>query len=190
MANILTERGFTAEAKLRAECEGFKCKAGETRCCCRRFLFSQPDFVAEKSVLETVCAARGFKVLFLPKFHCELNFIEQCWGAAKRIYRMYPPSTKEDDLIVNVRRALDAVPLTMMRQYVIPRNFLRVSINLRGFDSFARRSWKFIDAYRKGLDDFDAAWAAKEYRGHRSLPPKSVLEKYGKIPDVPSSSST
>ncbi|KAJ7787695.1 hypothetical protein B0H13DRAFT_2395179, partial [Mycena leptocephala] len=41
----------------------------------------------------------------------ELNFIEQCWGYAKRIYRMFPPSSKEEDLTRNMLEALDSVPL-------------------------------------------------------------------------------
>ncbi|KIK79806.1 hypothetical protein PAXRUDRAFT_160276, partial [Paxillus rubicundulus Ve08.2h10] len=35
---------------------------------------------------------------------------------------------------------------------------------------FAIRSHHFIDAYHKGLDGAQAAWAAKEYRGHQVLP--------------------
>ncbi|KAF8236176.1 hypothetical protein L208DRAFT_1253078, partial [Tricholoma matsutake] len=44
----------------------------------------------------------GFQILFLPKFHCELNIIKQCWGHAKRQYQIFPPSSKEDDLEWNV----------------------------------------------------------------------------------------
>ncbi|KAJ3806804.1 hypothetical protein F5876DRAFT_68648 [Lentinula aff. lateritia] len=62
------------------------------------------------------------------------------WGAAKRTYRMYENSTKEDVLINNVRMALDSVSLSTMRH-------------------FARR-----------LNGVQAAWAAKRYRGHRMLP--------------------
>jgi hypothetical protein len=36
--------------------------------------------------------------------------------------------------------------------------------------SFATRSLRFIDAYSKGLNGQQAAWAAKRYRGHRILP--------------------
>jgi hypothetical protein len=83
MAVLLEERGLVKESKLRYECPGFKCKPGMTDCCCRRALYTQPDFVAVESLLETHARVRGFEVLFLPKFHCELNFIEQCWGYAK-----------------------------------------------------------------------------------------------------------
>lgn len=123
MATILWEHGLINEANLRAECKGFNCLPGATACCCRRALFNQPDFLAEKSILENTCEVRGFRVLFLPKFHCELNFIEQCWGAAKRYYRMLPPSSKEEDLETNVKEALDSVSLETMRQYVIFRHF-------------------------------------------------------------------
>jgi transposase len=39
--------------------------------------------VLVESLLETYCKSCGVNVIFLPKFHCELNFIEQCWGYAK-----------------------------------------------------------------------------------------------------------
>jgi hypothetical protein len=117
MAEILRERGFADEAGLRAECPGFKCPVGKVpRCCCCRFLYNQPDFFNVKSRLETVCEEQGFRVLFLPKFHCELNFIEMCWGFAKRIYRQFPLSSREDDLECNVIAALDSIPLASMRR--------------------------------------------------------------------------
>ncbi|KAF9221496.1 hypothetical protein BS17DRAFT_711193 [Gyrodon lividus] len=56
------------------------------RCCCRRMLYNEPDFDNVQSTLELACASEGVHVLFLPKLHCELNFIEQCWGHAKRTY--------------------------------------------------------------------------------------------------------
>jgi len=66
------------------------------------------------SILEKHCRQQGFHVLFLPKFHCKLNFIEQCWGFAKRLYRQFPPSSKEVDLECNLVTALDSVPLEIM----------------------------------------------------------------------------
>ena len=118
MSIILKERGLVKEANLKAQCKDFKCKAGTTDCCCRRVLYSQPDFICIESKLETICKQRGFNVLFLPKFHCELNFIEQCWGYAKQIYRQYPASSKEADLELNVVAALGSVPLHSMRKCV------------------------------------------------------------------------
>jgi hypothetical protein len=116
MTKILQERSLHNESKLNAECKGFKCKDGETQCCQRQVLFNQPDFVQQESVLESRCKARGFDVLFLPKFHCELNFIEQCWGHAKHVYRQYPPSSKEANLEANVLSALESVAMETMRR--------------------------------------------------------------------------
>lgn len=118
MATILQERGLVEESKLTYECKGFQCPKDATRCCCRRALYTQPDFVNVKSLLEMECEARGFTVIFLPKFHCELNFIEQVWGYAKRIYRHYPASSREADLERNIIAALESVPLDSMRKLV------------------------------------------------------------------------
>ncbi|KAF7300018.1 hypothetical protein MKEN_01324300 [Mycena kentingensis (nom. inval.)] len=74
------------------------------------------------------------------------------WGFAKRLYREYPPSSNEDVLEENALKALDAVPLTTMRRFVM-------------------RALRFGEAYRLGLTGAEAAWAARKYRGHRLLPP-------------------
>ncbi|PBK83278.1 hypothetical protein ARMGADRAFT_1048481 [Armillaria gallica] len=144
--------------KFLAQCKNFKCPVGRTDCCCRRVLYCQPDFVNQKSILQEHCTARGYEVVYFPKFHCELNFIEQCWGYAKRLYRLCPTSTKEDDLERNMLQSLDAVPLKSMRK-------------------FATRSNRFMDAYRKGLNGRKAAWAGKKYHGHRVLP-ENILEEF------------
>jgi hypothetical protein len=115
MATILEERGFDTSKKL-AECKGFKCWDANTDCCCRRILYNQLDFVNVESLLEQACKSRRFRVIFLPKFHCELNFIEQCWGYAKRLYRLNAASSREDHLERNALAALDAVPLDVMRR--------------------------------------------------------------------------
>ncbi|OAX32505.1 hypothetical protein K503DRAFT_852125 [Rhizopogon vinicolor AM-OR11-026] len=158
MAQILHECGFD-EASLKSECPSFKCPPDKMpHCCCRHFLYNQPDFINVKSHLETVCEERGFRVIFLPKFHCELNFIEMCWGFAKRVYRQFKLSSKEDDLERNVIAACDSIPLQTMHKFAI-------------------RSRCFIDAYRKGLNGMQAAWAIKKYRGHRVLP-KSIMQDF------------
>jgi hypothetical protein len=162
MAVILEERGVGDMSRVPAECKNFKCKAGATNCCCRRVLYNQPDFANVTSVLEAVCATRGVQILFLPKFHCELNFIEQCWGRAKSVYRTYPESSREDHLEANMIMSLESIPLSMMQK-------------------FFTRSLRFMDAYRRGLNGRQAAWATRRYRGHRVLPNNIMddLEKEG-----------
>jgi hypothetical protein len=117
MAQILRERGVDISG-LKRECEDFKCKDVHARCCIRRVLWNQPDFVNIKSLLETHCEARGFKVIFLPKFHCELNFLEQCWGMAKRRYRLLPRSKTDHEaaLMRNVIEVLNSVDIVSMRR--------------------------------------------------------------------------
>ncbi|RPD63625.1 hypothetical protein L227DRAFT_584211 [Lentinus tigrinus ALCF2SS1-6] len=160
MAQILEERGYNDAHKLPAQCPQFKCKPPALSCCCRRLLFNQPDFRDVETLLETHCKARSFTVLFLPKFHCELNPIEQCWGAAKREYRKCPVSSAEADLSKNVIMALDSVPIISIRRYYT-------------------RSHRFMDAYRKGLNGKQAAWAAKKYRSHRVLPESLLADLDG-----------
>ena len=115
MSKILNEHALTEEAKLKAECKGFKCEKDVMNCCQWWVLYSQPDFIDQESALEITCKTKGFEVIFLPKFHCELNFIEQCWGHTKRVYRQYPPSLKEEDLEKNMLSALESVPMVTMR---------------------------------------------------------------------------
>ncbi|KIK75976.1 hypothetical protein PAXRUDRAFT_171134, partial [Paxillus rubicundulus Ve08.2h10] len=156
MAVILEECSFGDVANLKAQWEDFKCPKDATDCCCCRILYTEPDFMAVESLLETHCKAWGYQILFLPKFHCELNFIKQCWGYAKCLYHQFPASSKEADLGTNVLAALDSVPLITMCR-------------------FATRSHQFIDVYLKGLTGKQAAWASKKYQGHRVLP-DSLME--------------
>lgn len=114
MAKILEECGFGDMSKVHAECKGFRCIPRAQTCCCPCILFNQPDFAGVEPVLETTCCAQGFQVIFLLKFHCELNFIEQCWGYAKQVYHLNPPSSREDQLEKNAVAVVEAVPLILM----------------------------------------------------------------------------
>jgi hypothetical protein len=124
MVTILAERGITFSTKKLAECKNFKCNPPRRDCCYRRILFNQPDFASVESNLETLGRSLGIPVLFLPKYHCELNFIEQCWGYAKRLYRLNPESSREDVLEKNTMDAINAVPLVAMHRYVLDLLYL------------------------------------------------------------------
>jgi hypothetical protein len=120
MTIILQEWGLIQESKICAECKKFDCLTIQVVPCCQHHtLYNQPDFREVKSHLEIICEAWGYEAIFLLKFHCELNFTEQYWGYAKRIYWHYPPFPKEADLEANVLSALESVPLKSMRRYTI-----------------------------------------------------------------------
>ncbi|KAF9514416.1 hypothetical protein BS47DRAFT_1453486 [Hydnum rufescens UP504] len=143
MATILEERGINTQNRVLLP--------GSQPCCCQKALFDQPDFTNQKSRLEELGDKYGYGVIFYPHFHCKCNIIENNWGYSKRIYRQYPESSNEKELERNVISALESVPILSMRQ-------------------FFTRSLRFMDAYRKGLNGVQVAWANKKYRGHRVLP--------------------
>ena len=116
MQVILEEHGHPEIAKKNAQCKDFKCPPGVRDCCCRRFLYTEPDFVQVESNLEIIAQELGVMVIFLPKFHCELNPIEQCWGYAKRVYRFFPESSREGQLEKNALAALGEVNLSLIRK--------------------------------------------------------------------------
>ncbi|KIJ43044.1 hypothetical protein M422DRAFT_170411, partial [Sphaerobolus stellatus SS14] len=160
MAKILEERGLIQESRLPAECNKFKCVDEKAACCCRRVLFNQPDFIAQKPVIIELVESHGHMAFFYPKFHPELNFIEQCWGYAKFHYRMLPEPKKEVEMEQNIRDSLDCVDIGKMQK-------------------FSNRSVRFMDAYQRGLSGAQAVWANRKYHGHRVLPEKIMedLEK-------------
>ena len=80
MEQILRERGLWPEEGLPAQCPEFKCPPNRVDCCCRRALFTQPDFANQCSQLQELIERHGHLCDFYPKYHCELNFIEQYWG--------------------------------------------------------------------------------------------------------------
>ena len=116
MEIIICEHGLWPQKGLNAQCEGFKCLAGKNNCCCRRLLFTQPDFENQKSHLEEFITSRGHIRDFYPKYHCKLNFIEQYWGAAKLIYRSTPKTKDMKEMEENVKISLDNVPIVQIQR--------------------------------------------------------------------------
>lgn len=84
-----------------------------------------------------------------PKYHCECNFIERYWGAAKRVARQQCDYSFKS-LCERVPRILDEVPLRQIRR-------------------FSRKAWRYIKSYADGLDAADAERAQKQFKSHRRL---------------------
>ena len=80
MKQVLTEHGLWQDS-LWARC---KSHCTSDHCCAKQVLDHQPDFQEQKSLVEEVVESAGHLCIFLPKFHCELNFIEYFWGVTKQ----------------------------------------------------------------------------------------------------------
>lgn len=119
MRHILEEWGIVSKGKLR-ECPGFKCRESSTEdCCVWKLLYTQPNFASAKSAVEEVIEAAGHYCIFYPKFHCELNFIEQVWGMAKRFFRDMNRAPNQKQLEKTVIACLDMVPLINFLRYFL-----------------------------------------------------------------------
>jgi hypothetical protein len=123
-----------------------RCEAGKD-CCALRILEVEPDFANEKSLLETVILEAGHEVIFYPKFHCELNYIEYYWAALKKYTRDHCKYSFAE-LEKTVYEAMDSVSLKTIRR-------------------FADRSKRWMMAYITGLTQEQREYAEKQYKSHR-----------------------
>ena len=117
MEVIIQECGLWPEKGHLTQCESFRCKNGHTNCCCQCLLFCQPDFMTQKSHLEEFVTLDGHICNFDPKYHCELNFIEQYWGAAKFHYHNTTHITNIIKMEKNMLACLNDVPLVQIIWY-------------------------------------------------------------------------
>jgi hypothetical protein len=123
--------------------------------CAKQILNLQPDFKEQKSLVQEVIETAGHLCIVLPKFHCELNFIEYFWGAVKRWLREHCDYTFPT-LQQNMPIALSSVNTSLVRKW-------------------QNRMMRWIDAYRDGLNAKDAqfrvqAFSSKKYTSHRRVP--------------------
>ena len=171
LQQTLEERGFDV-ARMRAKCSPV-CPIENERCCMARLLSKQEDFRNQRSLLELTITAQGHLCTFLPKFHCELNPIEmvrsfssyvqlvfilevtQYWGWCKGRYRDVYKSRFEDAKKAAVEY-LNACPVEVIRR-------------------FFNRSWRFMDAYRRGLTGRAAEWAVRKQKSHRRVGPQAMM---------------
>jgi hypothetical protein len=116
---------------------------------------NQPNFLAQKSLVQEVIEAVGHLCLVLPKFHCELNFIEFFWGAVKRYLREHCDMTF-DMLKQNMPKALESVLLDTIWKW-------------------EHRMHRWMEAYREGLGTHETqmkvkAFSSTKYKSHHHIP--------------------
>lgn len=74
LQTILTKHGFKVN-KLWAKCSPV-CPFKSQNYCMAQILSQQDNFINQESMIESLIKKEGHLVVFLPKFHCELNAIE------------------------------------------------------------------------------------------------------------------
>jgi len=118
----------------------------------------------------THCRAAGIDILFSPKFHCKLNFIEQVWGFAKWEYHEAPPSSKIEDVEINSKAALDKVLFLSMQRY---------EHLICSFSSYHAILYLQIVLYGTWMD-INVEWMTwavkKKYHGHHQMPTDATQE--------------
>ena len=115
----------------------------------------QPDFKEQKSLVQEVIEAAGHLCIFLPKFHCELNFIEFFWGVVKKYLRDncdYTFATLKE----NMPKAQESVCLSTIRLW-------------------EHRMYRWMEAYRSGHGTVAAQlqvrnFSSAKYKSHRRIP--------------------
>ncbi|CAK5263642.1 unnamed protein product [Mycena citricolor] len=152
MKAVLQERGLW-NPSLKMRC---KDSCLTKSCCAHSVLTHEPDFQQQRSLVqETIENARHLCII-LPKYHCELNFIEFFWGAVKR-YLRDNCDYSFDTLRANMPKALESVKLSTIRKW-------------------EHRTFRWLEAYSVGLDAKDAQKRVKEFSSHRYKSHRRVPE--------------
>ena len=126
---VLQERGlWTHNLRLQRKPETNRL---QNRCARHVLEEAQPDFKYQEIALQLVLRVAGHTFTRHPKFHWECNFIERYWGAAKRTARQ-ECDYSFNSLCQKFHGFLGRVPLAVIRR-------------------FARKAWRYIDAYRQGM---------------------------------------
>ena len=70
-------------------------------------------------MLQEHIESRGHLCDFYPKYHCELNFIEQYWGTAKLRFRVAGRAKTLEEMERKMLNCLDVVPLEQIQRCVV-----------------------------------------------------------------------
>lgn len=125
---------------------------------CREYLSLHHDFAEEKNWLEQVITSHGHAMIFLPKFHCELNYIEKVWAYTKAYLRR--------NCTFNFKTLKTELP-RVLREY----------IPLACFKRFERHCLRFMSGYRlNNLSGPILDYIMKKYTSHRKIPENIDIE--------------
>ena len=158
---VLLKRGCWND-KIHGKCSS-RCNSDPTESCCNKWILEhQPDFQEQQSLVQETIESLGHLCIFLPKFHCELNFIEFFWGKVKKYIR---------DNCDNSFNTLKAnIPLALK------------SVDLHTIHLWEHCSHRWMDAYRSGLETKEAQvqvqkFSSTKYKSHRRVP-ESVAQHF------------
>lgn len=121
---VLEERGLWSDfrsdgTRLLHKCKSPGCpREGPLHnvCCATTILSQEKDFQEQKGRVQELVEGRAHAIIFYPKFHCELNFIERFWCSCKR-YTRDRCSYSFQDLRQILPRALASVPTHTIHRY-------------------------------------------------------------------------
>lgn len=164
LKKVLEERGLWRRG-LRLQCRKpgsdkllKSCLAGGS-CCARAIIAAEPDFRAQKCRLQEEIEQLNHRVLFYPKFHCELNFIEYVWGAAKRFTR--------NNCGYSIKTLRQLIPDALE------------SVDSKLIWKFSQRTERILNAYQQGIQygSSEFTQAVKHtYRSHRRVSESQTIE--------------
>ena len=108
------------------------------------------DFKYEKTKLENLLVSYGYRGIFIPKFHCELNPVERVWAQSKK-YTCAHCDYSFKGLVGTITPSLDSITLDSIRK-------------------FFRKTRDYIRAYKEGLTAGpELENAVKKYKSHRKV---------------------
>ena len=126
----------------------------EGRFCARKILAVEREFREQNGRLQEEIEARGHKVVFFPKFHCELNPTEGYWCRAKW----------------HTREQCD-YSLEGLRQ-TVPQAL--ASVEQKTICGFFNRSMHILEAYRGGIQYGCENLKNRVYKSHRRIEDRST----------------
>jgi hypothetical protein len=113
----------------------------------------QRDFKEQRGKLEEELEALNQLVIFYPKFHCELNFIERYWCGVKWYTR--------DNCEYSLQGLRTILPAALD------------SVSTAAINRHYYHCMRVLEAYREGIAYGTKAFTERVYKGHRQVVDKT-----------------